>query len=177
LEAVDSTYKRLADFIIKNLDFERIATMLEVGCGRGQLTIPFVKKVNEIKENFKIIAFDISAVPYEGNLEILRERIEKENLGKLITTVKGDVRNMKAIEDESIDLIISNELFCELERKVLKKGFTSFTESLRLTGRWFMESLARFPRIWPKNLSLKQMPTHWKLCSQNQNGFRHFPMK
>jgi len=121
----------LADFIIENLDFERISVILEAGCGSGQLTIPFVRKVNEIKENFKVITFDISSGPYEGDLDVLKERIEKEKLDKFVVTVKGDVRDMKAIEDESIDLIISNELFCDLDRKGLESVLMEFYRILK----------------------------------------------
>jgi ubiquinone/menaquinone biosynthesis C-methylase UbiE len=124
-------YERLADFIIKNLNLERVSVILECGCGRGQLTLPFVKKVRKIKENFKVTALDISSNPYEGNLDILKERIEKEKLGKFVVAVKGDVRNMKVIEDESVDLIISNELFCELDRKGLEKAVKEFHRILK----------------------------------------------
>jgi len=131
LEEFKSMYSQLADFIIENLDFERISVILEAGCGSGQLTIPFVRKVNEIKENFKVIAFDISSGPYEGDLDVLKERIEKEKLDKFVVTVKGDVRDMKAIEDESIDLIISNELFCDLDRKGLESVLMEFYRILK----------------------------------------------
>jgi len=131
LEEFKSMYSRLADFIIENLDFERISVILEAGCGSGQLTIPFVRKVNEIKENFKVITFDISSGPYEGDLDVLKERIEKEKLDKFVVTVKGDVRDMKAIEDESIDLIISNELFCDLDRKGLESVLMEFYRILK----------------------------------------------
>jgi ubiquinone/menaquinone biosynthesis C-methylase UbiE len=124
-------YKRLADFIIKNLDFERISVILEAGCGSGQLTIPFVRKVNEIKANFKVTAFDVSSGSYEGDLDILKERIEKEKLDKFVATVKGDVRDMKAIEDESVDLIISNELFCELDKNGLERAIKEFYRILK----------------------------------------------
>ena len=131
MEEFKSMYSRLADFIIENLDFERISVILEAGCGSGQLTIPFVRKVNEIKENFKVITFDISSGPYEGDLDVLKERIEKEKLDKFVVTVKGDVRDMKAIEDESIDLIISNELFCDLDRKGLESVLMEFYRILK----------------------------------------------
>lgn len=131
LETFKLMYKRLADFIIKNLDFERISVILEAGCGSGQLTIPFVRKVNEIKANFKVTAFDISSGSYEGDLDILKERIEKEKLDKFVVTVKGDVRDMKAIEDESVDLIISNELFCELDKNGLERAIKEFYRILK----------------------------------------------
>ena len=61
-------YERLANFLVENLDFNNVSLILEAGCGSGQLTIPLVKRVNEIKENFKVIGFDVSAGPYKGCL-------------------------------------------------------------------------------------------------------------
>jgi len=116
---------------MENLDFREVSTILEAGCGRGQLTIPFVKKIRRIKEKFRYIAYDISAGPYESDLEILKKEKRKENLGKLIVAVKGDVRNMKAIKDESIDLIVSNELFCELNSDGLEKAIEEFHRILK----------------------------------------------
>jgi ubiquinone/menaquinone biosynthesis C-methylase UbiE len=109
-------YERLTAFLLENLVFDDVSFILEAGCGGGQLTIPFVKGVGKIKENFKVIAFDISAGPYEGDLEILKERIRKERLEALVFSVKGDVRDMKEVACESVDLIISNELLCDLDR-------------------------------------------------------------
>ena len=128
-------YERLAEFMIENLDLTRVSAILEAGCGSGQLTLPFLNKIKKIKENFRYIAFDISAGPYEGDLEILTEKVQKERLKKLIVPIKGDVRNMKAIEDESIDLIISNELFCELNRDSLEKTLKEFYRILRQDGQ------------------------------------------
>jgi len=128
-------YERLANFLVENLNFDKVSVILEAGCGSGQLTIPFVKKVNEIKENFKVIGFDVSAGPYKGDLDILRERVQKEKLEKFVVTVKGDVRNMKAVKDESVDLIISNELFCDLDRDGLERALKEFYRVLRPNGQ------------------------------------------
>jgi len=128
-------YERLAIFLVQNLDFKSISVILEAGCGSGQLTIPFVKTVKKIKEYFKVIAFDISAGPYEGDLEILKKRASKERLENFVTTVKGDVRNMDVIDDESVDLVISNELFCDLDRRGLERTLIEFYRILRPNGQ------------------------------------------
>jgi len=65
-------YERLAAFLLENLVFDDVSVIVEAGCGGGQLTMPFVKGVSKIKKDFKVIAFDISAGPYEGDLEILK---------------------------------------------------------------------------------------------------------
>jgi ubiquinone/menaquinone biosynthesis C-methylase UbiE len=128
-------YDRLADFLIENLDFHGVSVILEAGCGRGQLTIPFAKKVMRILREFKIIAFDVSSGPYKGDLGLLQERARGEHLEKFIVTVKGDIRDMGAIEDESIDILISNELFCDLDRKGLEKALKEFRRILRPKGQ------------------------------------------
>jgi ubiquinone/menaquinone biosynthesis C-methylase UbiE len=139
-------YERLAEFIIEDLDLTKVSVILEAGCGSGQLTLPFLNKIKKIKENLKYIAFDISAGPYEGELEILREKVQKEKLEKFIVPIKGDVRNMRAIEDESIDLIISNELFCELNRTSLENALKEFYRILRPDGQMAHGELNPIPQ-------------------------------
>ncbi len=138
-------YERLATFLVQNLDFKRVSAILEAGCGSGQLTIPFVKTLQKIKESFKVIAFDISAGPYEGDLEILKRRAQKEKLENFITTVRGDVRKMDVIGDESIDLIISNELFCDLDRRGLERALQEFYRILRPNGQMAHGELNSIP--------------------------------
>ncbi|MDI6690475.1 MAG: class I SAM-dependent methyltransferase [Candidatus Bathyarchaeota archaeon] len=42
---------------------------------------------------------------------------------------------MKAMDDESVDLIISNELFCDLDRKGLKNALKEFYRILKHNGQ------------------------------------------
>jgi ubiquinone/menaquinone biosynthesis C-methylase UbiE len=129
-------YERLADFITKNRDFNKATVILEAGCGRGQLTIPLVKKLMKTRKvDFKFIAFDISVGPYKGDLDVLKKRIRKEKLGKFIMPIEGDVTNMNIIDDESVDLIVSNELFCELDKKGLEMALKEFHRILKPTGQ------------------------------------------
>ncbi|MDH5481309.1 MAG: class I SAM-dependent methyltransferase [Candidatus Bathyarchaeota archaeon] len=144
-QAFKLMYERLADFMMKNRDFDKASVILEAGCGMGQLTIPLVNRLRNIKESFKIIAFDISAVPYEGDLEILRKRIMKEKLKEFITPMKGNVRNMKAIDDANVDLIVSNELFCELNRNGLEQALKEFYRILKPNGQMAHGELSPIP--------------------------------
>ena len=73
---------RLAKFIINELDFN-VSVILEAGCGEGQLTIPFVKKISNYINDIKIIAYDLSAEPYFKSLEVLKERVCQEALKEL----------------------------------------------------------------------------------------------
>jgi ubiquinone/menaquinone biosynthesis C-methylase UbiE len=128
-------YKRLADFLVRNINFYEVSVILEAGCGSGQLTISFAKNVMEILKEFKIIALDVSAGPYKRNLETMKRRITNEGLEKFVIPFKGDVRNLKAIDKESVDLIISNELFCDLDREGLKKALREFYRILKHDGQ------------------------------------------
>jgi ubiquinone/menaquinone biosynthesis C-methylase UbiE len=128
-------YERLAAFLLENLAFDDVSVILEAGCGKGQLTIPFVRRVSKIKKSFKVIAFDISAGPYEEDLEILKDRIKKERLENFVFTVKGDVRNMEEIANENVDLIISNELLCDLDKIGLKRALREFYRILKTGGK------------------------------------------
>ncbi|MFX0140590.1 MAG: methyltransferase domain-containing protein, partial [Candidatus Hodarchaeota archaeon] len=87
---------------MENIRFD-ISTILEVGCGEGQLTIPFAHKISKYVKNFKLIAYDLSIGPYSRSIENLKKKIQEERLDDSIFIIQGDVKEMKAIEDESID--------------------------------------------------------------------------
>jgi len=133
--AIESMYNRLANFLVRNIDFSGVSVILEAGCGSGNLTVPFAKSVMKILKELRIIALDVAAGPYNGALDILRERVRKENLEKFIEIVEGNVRSMSNIADKSIDLIISNELFCDLGRKGLEKALKEFYRVLKPNGQ------------------------------------------
>jgi ubiquinone/menaquinone biosynthesis C-methylase UbiE len=131
---VKSMYERLASLLIENLCFERASVILEVGAGRGQLTIPLVKRLIDIKRDFTVIALDTSTGPYRGALETLKRSLREEELEDLVKVVNADVRNMSAIGVESVDVIISNETLCELNREGLEKAIQEFYRILRSDG-------------------------------------------
>jgi len=135
---------RLAKFIINELDFN-VSVILEAGCGEGQLTIPFVKKISNYINDIKIIAYDLSAEPYFKSLEVLKERVCQEKLENIIEVMEGDVRNIKNIEDESIDFIFSNDLFCELNRLGLEQCLKEFYRILKPNSQMAHAEYAPFP--------------------------------
>jgi ubiquinone/menaquinone biosynthesis C-methylase UbiE len=124
-------YERLATFLVENLDFQDVSTILEVGCGKGQLTIPFVRKLMGIKSGFRILALDLSAGPYIGRLNILKNRLRDERLGEWVTPVNADVRHMDAVADQSVDLVVSNETLGELDRNGLETALREFYRVLK----------------------------------------------
>jgi ubiquinone/menaquinone biosynthesis C-methylase UbiE len=124
-------YERLADFLVENLNFENVSTILEAGCGSGQLTVPFAKRIKHVKPSFRFTALDLFAGPYRRDIDILKNRIREEGLEGLIIPVNTDVRNMDVIAGKSIDLVVSNETLCELDRTGLEMALREFHRVLR----------------------------------------------
>ena len=141
-----SMYDRLADLLVENLDLSRVSIILEAGCGSGQLTMPFAEKVVRVKRGCKIIAFDISSGPYRGRLNLLKGKVKEKGLEGVIVAVEGDVRNMRAVDDESVDLIISNELFCDLDRRGLEMALNEFFRVLKHGGQMAHGVLSPVPQ-------------------------------
>lgn len=149
--SIKNFYNRLADFLIENLDLD-ISVILEVGCGQGQLTIPFIQKISKYLDNFKLIAFDLSSTPYFNSLETLKKKVKQEGLEDLIIIIPGDVRDMNSIEDESIDLIFSNELLCDLDRRGLESAFKEFYRVLIPNCQMVHAELNPIPENIPQKL-------------------------
>ncbi|MFX1575056.1 MAG: class I SAM-dependent methyltransferase [Promethearchaeota archaeon] len=126
--------ERLAEFIIKEIDLN-IGVILEGGCGEGQLTIPFTKRISQYINEFRIIAYDLSSEPYSGSLDVLKEKIQQESLENKIEIMEGDVRKIDKLKNKSIDFIYSNELFCELDRDGLEKCLKEFYRVLKPDGQ------------------------------------------
>lgn len=123
-------YERLAHFLVENLCLEEVSVILEAGCGSGQLTIPFLRKMMEVKKSFRLIALDLSAQPYKGDLSALWEKTEKNRFGCLVSPVRGDARKI-GLQNESVDLIVSNELLCDLDKKGLESALREFHRILK----------------------------------------------
>jgi ubiquinone/menaquinone biosynthesis C-methylase UbiE len=134
-KAVKVMYERLAAFLVENLDFGKVSTILEAGCGSGQLTVPFVRKAMRVKPRFRVLALDLSAGPYRGHLDLLKARLREEKLKEVITPLNADVRNMDIVADESVDLVISNETLCELDRNGLELALREFYRVLKSGGQ------------------------------------------
>ena len=129
------------------------------------------KKVRGTIRDFKIIAFDISAGPYKGALDVLKKSIRKEGFDKIIEIVQGDVRSMNSIGDQSVDVVISNELFCDLGRKGLEKALMEFHRILKPNGQMAHGELNPVPENAAQSYLSKQIPIHLRLCLLNTNGF------
>ncbi len=147
-------YNKLADFLLENLNLD-FSVILEAGCGQGQLTIPFTQRISKYLKDFKLIAFDLSTGPYSNSLEILKNKIQQEGLENIIVIVQGDVRDMNTIEDESIDLLFSNELLCDLNRVGLEMALKEFYRVLKPNGQMVHAELNPVPENMPQKLFIE----------------------
>jgi ubiquinone/menaquinone biosynthesis C-methylase UbiE len=120
IDAFTLMYERLADFFVENVDFKRVSNIIEVGCGKGRLAMPLVERVNRFKKHFKLVAFDMSVGPYKDHLNFLENKMMRQRLGRTVAVVRGDVTDMRNVENENVDLIVSNELLCDLNRAGLE---------------------------------------------------------
>jgi len=139
--ALRSLYERLAQFLVINIDSSRISTILDAGCGSGRLTIPLARKIGKKR---RTIGLDISLGPYQGALKVLKENVRTKKIGQVIEMIEGDVRDI-AIRDEVVDLIVSNELFCDLDRQGLEQTLKEFYRILKPKGKMAHAELIPFP--------------------------------
>ncbi|MFQ6124463.1 MAG: methyltransferase domain-containing protein [Candidatus Heimdallarchaeota archaeon] len=140
--ACSAMYNRLVDFMLEKIDLNRVSTVLEAGCGSGRLTIPLAERGGE---KWVVIAYDLFMGSYKKSLEILRETIQKKDLDHIVKIIIGDVRNMKGIKNETVDLIVSNELFCDLDLHGLETTLLEFYRILRFKGQMVHAELVSIP--------------------------------
>ncbi len=125
-------YERLAEHFVREIGSARVRTVLEAGCGRGQLTIPLLGR---LPSSTRIIAVDSSKGPYTGWLNELATVVHRRELGPRVRVVNSDVRRLEDVGTESVDAVVSNELLCDLPRKAqLQKALGEFYRVLRPGG-------------------------------------------
>ena len=110
-------YRKLADHFLAEVNVKPVYRILEAGCGKGQLTITLLER---LPTTTSLVALDSSRGDYEGSLDALRSRLGTRPKRK-VSIVQSDVLNIQGIGDRSVDVVISNELLCDLksEREVL----------------------------------------------------------
>ena len=130
----DLYYARLAEFMVQSVDFGNNSVILEAGCGSGALTVPLTSLV----KYSKYICYDYYSGVYEQYLqEILTKNTD-------ISLIKGDVRTM-SFYTESVDIIVSNELLCELTRDDTRKAIQEFYMILKKGGQFIHGDLSPYP--------------------------------
>jgi len=153
--AIESMYNRLAAFLLDGIELTENITILEGGCGRGQLTFPLINLIEKKIQKYQYFALDLSSGPYENALDSLREKIAAEKWDTKIEVLEGDVTSIDAVKDEFFSLILSNELFCDLGRIGLKKAISEFYRILKPNGQMCHSELIPFPSNYSQELFIK----------------------
>lgn len=164
--AKEEWYDRLSGFMFELVDLENVAIVLEAGCGSGSLTMPLMVNLGG---RCRIIAYDLSTGPYEADLEVLSNKVTAKGLVDFIKTVKGDTTNMDSIADESIDLIVSNEFFWELNRLGLERTLREFHRVLKHGGQMVHAELSPSAQNRPQEL-LIEANLHYSLETMLPEG-------
>ncbi|HZY95235.1 MAG TPA: class I SAM-dependent methyltransferase [Candidatus Bathyarchaeia archaeon] len=150
-------YERLAEHFVEEFCSKRVRTILEAGSGRGELTIPLLRK---LPASTKMIAVDSSKGPYVGWLNELAERLRKRGLEGRVRIMDADVRRLDEVDAESVDAVVSNELICDLPRKgELDKALREFYRVLRAGGIMIHGEWLSIPTAGPKDLLIKHWPS------------------
>ena len=155
-------YTRLAEHFASKIDKRKLSVVLEAGCGKGQLTIPLARMM---PEKVQVIAVDSSKGPYEGWLGELKGRLKDEALEERVRVVKADVRKIRGVREQSVDLVVSNELLCDLPYdRELEKALEEFRRILRPNGLMIHGEWSSFPAVEPQSFLVK----HWPSWSPDQ---------
>ena len=150
-------YDRLAEHFVREIGSNRIQTILEAGCGRGELTIPLLRK---LPISTRMIAVDSSKSPYAGWLSELAAKLRRRGLERRVRLVDSDVRRLTNVDEESVDGVVSNELVCDLPRKdQLEKALREFYRVLRPGGIMIHGEWLSSPNAGPQDLLIKHWPS------------------
>ena len=155
-------YTRLAQHFASKIRGGKPRVILEAGCGKGQLTIPLAQMM---PKRVQLVAVDSSRGPYEGWLGELKERLEAEGLEERVRVIKADVRRIRGVPEQSVDLVVSNELLCDLPYdRELQKALGEFRRVLRPNGLMIHGEWSSFPAVEPQSFLVK----HWPSWSPDQ---------
>jgi len=168
-------YDRLAAHFVEQIGQRRFKVMLEAGCGRGQLTIPLLRR---LPKSVKMIAIDSSKGPYASWLKELSHELRERGLERRVQPIRSDARRIKGVKDSSVDIVVSNELLCDLPfDSQLEKALREFYRILRPGGFMIHGEWSSSPAAEPQAFLVKHWPS-WtpdQLFSiMRKNGFHDF---
>ena len=168
-------YDRLATHFKVQIGRRKSRVILEAGCGKGQLTIPLLTK---LPRNVEMTAIDSSTGPYTGWLKELAKRLRTKGFEKRVRLIRSDARRIKGIEDVSVDVVVSNELLCDLPSdSELEKALGEFYRILRPGGFMIHGEWSSSPAVEPQAFLVKHWPS-WTpdqlFAIMRKSGFHDF---
>ena len=168
-------YDLLATHFVEQIARRRFRVILEAGCGKGQLTIPLLRR---LPKNVKIIAIDSCKGPYAAWSKELGHKLQTAGLEKRVQPIRSDARRIKGIKDSSVDIVVSNELLCDLPfDSQLEKALREFYRVLRPGGFMIHGEWSSSPAAEPQAFLVKHWPS-WNpdqlFAIMRKNGFHKF---
>lgn len=156
-------YSILADHFLQQIpSLRQTRRVLEVGSGRGQLTIPLLTK---LPREARLTAMDSSKGPYVGWSEELARILAGERLDRRVRIVRSDARRLAGIRNASVDLVVSNELLCDLTTEAdLQLVFAEFNRVLKSGATMVHGEWSSFAPGRPQSFIVK----HWPSWSPDQ---------
>ncbi len=138
----DQQYARLAKEFARMLPKTR-GVLVEIGCGKGQLTIPLAKRV----PGYRIIALDRYRGPYKGNQTELSSTIASNGMKRRIKVVVSDYTAwLTSQPDAKHDGIVSSEFLPEITSKGMGSFFAQCFRILKTGGVTIHSFLSPQPR-------------------------------
>ena len=163
-------YENLAREFAKLIGKRR--TIIEIGCGRGQLTIPLAKLVRG-----RLLTVDSFDWPYSAAYHSILNMVSKENLIGWILVFKEDCRNFMSRQDDArFEAVISSEFLPEIDsartreflsecHRILKRGGVSVHSFLSPVPKTLRQRLLIEADTNPK--WTKTPPDEWFSPSRN----------
>lgn len=122
MDTLEQAQANKVDYILKKPNLQEGNTLLDIGCGWGELIINAAKK-------YKVKALGITLSSEQ--MEAVRERIEKEGLEDLVSVELKDYRQIK---DRHFDRIVSVGMIEHVGKEYLPEYFSSVNELLEEGG-------------------------------------------
>lgn len=138
-------YTKVAKAIARNLPHTE-NFLIEIGCGKGQLTIPLAKLV----KNYHIVAVDNYVGAYVKHRRALRSAISSAKLTTRVSVVVSDYMDWLTEQpDTKYAALISSEFLPEISLNSMRKFFDQCHRVLKPNGitiHSFLSPNARNPR-------------------------------
>ena len=168
-------YDRLAAHFMERIGGRPSRVILEAGCGKGQLTIPLITK---LPRKARMIGVDSSGGPYAGWLRELGKKLRTDGFEERVRLIRSDARRIKGVEDESVDVVVSNELLCDLPYDPeLEKAVGEFHRILRPGGFMIHGEWSSSPPVEPQSFLVEHWPS-WTpdqlFAIMRKSGFQDF---
>jgi cyclopropane fatty-acyl-phospholipid synthase-like methyltransferase len=146
--------------------------ILEIGCGRGQLTIPLAKLVKN-----RLLAVDSFVSTYSGARRKFLLALSKEKLKGRISMFKEDYRNFLSRQDNAqFEAVISSEFLPEIDSARTREFLYECHRVLKRAGVTVHSFLSPVPRTRRQRLLIeadtnpkwtKTPPAEWFSPTEN----------